>query len=451
MAGATQPAPLAPVALDQPMSNPSKILFQQETELPAETSGGPNTDANVASPSPKTLDGASQAPNVEAPPPESSSREGPSGSPPKRRKLDEPCGFCNEQTAKYRCPGCGVQTCSLECSKGHKERTGCKGQRNKTAMVKMAEFDENNLISDYNFLEEALRQNEASRRMRGTFEGGPYSRTPGKLMALITQARNRRIELILLSSDLSRRKANTSYYDKKRKCFFWRIEWVFPSAQVQLATTKLDEHQPPLKALGGLLEARPGNAALRHKLRDYCAAGADTLTFLLRKDCCKASEQVYYKIDPSRPLRKLLERKTLIEFPVITVALPSEAGSYTLEEEEPESSESAWGASSEKGWQSDGNIAALVDPRVQLYAEKPAEGGGEVGADREEGNGPPEEVPIVRGRDGAEVGGGKGGGEGGGDEDVPDVELAALLAKAAMADFNRKRKKMEEDAREARA
>jgi hypothetical protein len=51
--------------------------------------------------------------------------------------------------------------------------------------------------------------------VRGTFEGGPYSRTPPKLMALINQARNRRIELILLSADMSRRKANTSYYDKK--------------------------------------------------------------------------------------------------------------------------------------------------------------------------------------------------------------------------------------------
>jgi hypothetical protein len=51
--------------------------------------------------------------------------------------------------------------------------------------------------------------------VRGTFEGGPYSRKPPKLMALIKQARNRRIELVLLSADMSRRKANTSYYDKK--------------------------------------------------------------------------------------------------------------------------------------------------------------------------------------------------------------------------------------------
>lgn len=156
MAGGVQPASLASPALDQLMSNPSKILFQHEIELPAETSGGPNTDASAPSPSPKTPKETPQAPDDEASLPESSSREGPSESPPKRRKLDEPCGFCNEQSAKYRCPGCGVQTCSLECSKGHKERTGCKGQRNKTAMVKMAEFDENNLISG-----EGLRSRKA--------------------------------------------------------------------------------------------------------------------------------------------------------------------------------------------------------------------------------------------------------------------------------------------------
>lgn len=188
------------------------------------------------------------------------------------------------------------------------------------------------------------------------------------------------------------------------------------------------------------------------------SAGAFPLTQRL-KDCVvltwipaspQASEQVYYKVDPSRPLRKLLERKTLIEFPVITVALPSEVSNYTLEEEEPESSESAWGTSSEKGGQSGGSMAALVDPRVQLYAEKPAEGGGEVGPSRDEGNGPPEEMPIVRGMDKAERGGEIGGKEGGGDEDAPDVELAALLAEAAMADFTRKRKKAEEDAREMR-
>jgi hypothetical protein len=118
----------------------------------------------------------------------------------------------------------------------------------------------------------------------------------------------------------------------------------------------------------------------------------------------QAGEQVYYKLDPSRPLRKLLERKTLIEFPVIIVALPFKAANYNLVVEEAgESSDSAWGNSSGKTGQSGGSLAALVDPRVHLYNEgdggdKKGEGllNGEVLGQDEE-TGPHEEMPIVRG------------------------------------------------------
>jgi hypothetical protein len=36
---------------------------------------------------------------------------------------------------------------------------------------------------------------------------------------------------------------------------------------------RLDEHHPPISALNRLLEVKPGNAVLRHKLRDYCESG----------------------------------------------------------------------------------------------------------------------------------------------------------------------------------
>lgn len=169
----------------------------------------------------------------------------------------------------------------------------------------------------------------------------------------------------------------------------------------------------------------------------------------------QAGEQVYYKLDPSRPLRKLLERKTLIEFPVITVALPSEVANYNLVVEIPgESSDPAWETSSGKTGQSGGSMAALVDPRLHLYNE--GDGGEEKGEGllkgevaqvlgRDEETGPPEEMPIVRAFEGAADGrkdGEKlvGGGEA---EEAPDMELAELLAQAAMADFTRKRKKAE--------
>jgi hypothetical protein len=163
----------------------------------------------------------------------------------------------------------------------------------------------------------------------------------------------------------------------------------------------------------------------------------------------QAGEQVYYKLDPSRPLRKLLERKTLIEFPVITVALPSEVANYNLVVEEPEeSSESAWGTSSWKTGQSGGSMAALVDPRLHLYNEGDGadkEGEGLLRSEAVEETGPPEEMPIVRGFEGA-MDGRKDGeklADGGEAVEAPDMELAELLAQAAMADFTRKRKKAE--------
>lgn len=40
----------------------------------------------------------------------------------KKPRLDEPmCQECDKSVSKYSCPKCGIRTCSLVCSKGHKE------------------------------------------------------------------------------------------------------------------------------------------------------------------------------------------------------------------------------------------------------------------------------------------------------------------------------------------
>lgn len=57
------------------------------------------------------------------------------------------CDVCEKQTAKYRCPGCGVQTCCLSCVKQHKTESGCDGVRNKTGYVGMKQFSDMNLLS----------------------------------------------------------------------------------------------------------------------------------------------------------------------------------------------------------------------------------------------------------------------------------------------------------------
>lgn len=74
------------------------------------------------------------------------------------------CAECQENTFKYRCPACDIRTCSLACTRAHKQATGCTGKRSRTEMVTLAEFTERQLLSDYKFLEEAARLHDAAQR-----------------------------------------------------------------------------------------------------------------------------------------------------------------------------------------------------------------------------------------------------------------------------------------------
>ncbi|CEM01628.1 unnamed protein product [Vitrella brassicaformis CCMP3155] len=75
------------------------------------------------------------------------------------------CFIC-KKAARYRCPACQTRTCSLECVKQHKERTGCTGQRERVQHVAASSFTDTDLHRDFVFLEEALRAVEAARRAR---------------------------------------------------------------------------------------------------------------------------------------------------------------------------------------------------------------------------------------------------------------------------------------------
>jgi hypothetical protein len=56
------------------------------------------------------------------------------------------CEVCSSEIAKYRCPRCSMQTCSLTCVNMHKSRFECSGLANVTSFVPLSEFDENLLL-----------------------------------------------------------------------------------------------------------------------------------------------------------------------------------------------------------------------------------------------------------------------------------------------------------------
>lgn len=57
------------------------------------------------------------------------------------------CAVCGSTAARYRCPGCDVRSCSLACSKAHKESSGCSGKRDRLKFVSLQEFDDRTLLS----------------------------------------------------------------------------------------------------------------------------------------------------------------------------------------------------------------------------------------------------------------------------------------------------------------
>ncbi|CAM9584825.1 unnamed protein product, partial [Phaeothamnion confervicola] len=76
------------------------------------------------------------------------------------------CEVCEGMTAKYRCPRCSRRTCSVECCRRHKDESGCDGRRDRTNFVRVSEFTEQQLRSDFHFLEDGLRSIEGARRER---------------------------------------------------------------------------------------------------------------------------------------------------------------------------------------------------------------------------------------------------------------------------------------------
>lgn len=67
------------------------------------------------------------------------------------------CAMCPNEP-KYTCPRCSLRTCSLTCSKAHKEKKGCSGVRDPAAFVPLAKYTQGTWDGDYALLEATRRQ-----------------------------------------------------------------------------------------------------------------------------------------------------------------------------------------------------------------------------------------------------------------------------------------------------
>ena len=148
------------------------------------------------------------------------------------------CATCNSEAAKYTCPRCQVRTCSLSCSRSHKETTGCSGIRDKVAYVPMNQYGYATMVNDYVLLEEVGTKvgewgreivkggllangsmNSSSIAGRGGRGGRggmrSYGRTHDKRRYLSLQLAFRDVYMDVLPQGMERAKRNKSFWDSK--------------------------------------------------------------------------------------------------------------------------------------------------------------------------------------------------------------------------------------------
>lgn len=130
---------------------------------------------------------------------------------------------------KYTCPRCATKTCSLQCSKAHKVRDKCNGQRDPAAFVPLIKYTQGTWDGDYAWLESTRRQvaewgegleverGDSGGRGRGRGRGGKVQRKPRqiKLDGLKWALSEIGVDVDILPDGMQRRRDNQSSWNPK--------------------------------------------------------------------------------------------------------------------------------------------------------------------------------------------------------------------------------------------
>ncbi|KAJ3085913.1 hypothetical protein HK102_013688 [Quaeritorhiza haematococci] len=205
----------------------------------------------------------------------------------------------------------------------------------------MSQYDENTMMSDYCLLENVFRQADNATRHNENIKQQQKQKSFQR-QTLVKQARYRSTFLKVMANGMRRREMNRTNYHQKSKTMFWTVEWVFPVMKegkvekLSCVEHRVRESTTLSDLLIHLLSADTRTETPRHqtdqpvdqslplfrfqlKQHNIDNSSASTLQAFLKKEDAPANSPTFFKLDMSATLRKSLERKTIIEFPVIYV------------------------------------------------------------------------------------------------------------------------------------
>jgi len=271
------------------------------------------------------------------------------------------CDICGTD-GKYKCPRCDTRSCSVKCSKQHKEISGCDGVRKKVTYVGKDKFTDLDLVQDFRILESAtnaidkFRRDETKKFTNQSCEGYVAPRISFKKRKLLTEAGRRGVHLKYLPDNFARRKENNTYYNNFTKTLYWDVEMYLVHLDKSVKLTKLADTTKLWKLLAPILEPTvdchqlgfdASEVNLDQSERDiYLAMGYSGLKVYLRTETYKRrrrdeaideiegdnldddSQNRYTELDLQRSLRHNLRGHALVEHPCLEIVSKWEACNY---------------------------------------------------------------------------------------------------------------------------
>jgi hypothetical protein len=239
-------------------------------------------------------------------------------------KIEGCCQLCEKGSAKYRCPGCDVQTCSVVCVRDHKTVSGCTGKRSRAGLAYLpaSQLTPKVLLDDYCLLEEATQSSKMLSRVL------PRSRPRNQ--HLVKQCALRNICLSLMPTGMKRAKQNRTSLQGQN--ITWTVEWiVLEGVEEHPATMKIDDLRPFITKTA-YSQCPESETLLQSYSRKFANSDAgDTLPFtlLLKQEADKDSKISPVDISPTRRLwpvhspnitwQLLLANRTIVEFPTVYI------------------------------------------------------------------------------------------------------------------------------------
>ncbi|WFD26494.1 Box C/D snoRNA accumulation [Malassezia nana] len=170
------------------------------------------------------------------------------------------CASCQAASCKYTCPYCAATTCSLRCSQEHRATKACEQARaafeaerakgvgpsllarergNVARFVPMKDYDYNQMLDDYQFLNKVGRMVSSTGRSLSEAHMLPQDHAPGSHVRRGTASQQRRealakqlgfhkLPIMLLPDGMSRRKMNRTHWGAKQRCMFYTLQVQFP-------------------------------------------------------------------------------------------------------------------------------------------------------------------------------------------------------------------------------